>query len=43
MEQDYPGNTPPQTVPTMIRNAVKQYPEIIAVGYKEHEGGKNQK
>ena len=39
MENDYPGNTPPQTVPNMIRASVQQYPGTIAVGYKEHEGG----
>ena len=41
MENDYPGNTLPQTVPNMIRASVQQYPETIAVGYKEHEGGNN--
>ena len=35
MEDEYPGNTLPQTVPSMIRNAVQRNPYRIAVAYKQ--------
>ena len=39
MEDEYPGNTPPKTVPELIREVVAKNSESIAVCYKESREG----
>ena len=40
MDDEYPGNKPPETVPSMIRNVVEQNPNSVAVAFKQTPGGK---
>ena len=40
MDDKYPGNKPPETVPSMIRNVVEQNPNSVAVAFKQTPGGK---
>ena len=39
MEDDYPGNRAPETVPAMFRRLAKEHPQKHAVAFKESPEG----